>query len=64
MLQLFYYKMRQKFITGFLLQNTTVLSQIAKVIIKCFDFFTKSDSYYNMRRLLQNTPLQGAQISG
>ena len=37
-----YYKMRQV-----LLQNTTV-------IIKWDDFITKYDSYYKMRRLLQN----------
>ena len=49
MRQLFYYKMRQKFITKcvrFLLQNTTVIRI-------CDDFITKCDCYYKMGRLLQ-----------
>ena len=41
-----YYKIRQKFITKFLLHNATVLLQNATVITNC-------DSCYNMRRLLQ-----------
>ena len=38
----------------FLLQNATVLLQIATVITKYIDFIKKCDSYYKMRRLLQN----------
>ena len=40
--------------SGFLLQNTTVLLQNATVVTKCDDFITKFDSYYKMRRFLQN----------
>ena len=39
--------------SAFLLQNATVLSQNATVILKRDDFFTKCGSYYKMRRLLQ-----------
>ena len=57
MRQLFYYKMRQKFITKCdrsLLQNATgFLLQNATVITKCDDFITKCGRYYEMRRLLQ-----------
>ena len=56
MSQLFYHKMRQKFITkcvGYLLQNTTVLLQNATVITNCDDLIKKCDSYYKMQCLLQ-----------
>ena len=43
---------------GFLLQNTTVLLQNATVITNCDDFIAKRDSYYKMRRLLQNASVQ------
>ena len=43
MRQLFYYKMRQTFITKCVRLFTT----------KCDSFITKCDSYYKMRRLLQ-----------
>ena len=39
--------------TGFLLQNATVLLQNATVITKCYDFITKYDRYYKIRRLLR-----------
>ena len=51
---LFYYKMLLQNALGFLLQNATVLLQTVTVISKCVDFITKCDSYYKMRRLLQN----------
>ena len=40
-------------VSGFLLQNVTVLLQSATVITKYDDFITKCDCYYKMRRLLQ-----------
>ena len=46
--QLFYYKMRQNFITKcvkFLLQNATVLLQNTIAITNCDDFFTKCDNF-------------------
>ena len=43
MRQLFYYKMRQKFIT----------KCVRFFITKCHSFITKCDSYYKMQRLLQ-----------
>ena len=51
------YKMRQV-----LLNNTTVLLQNAIVIVKCNDFNTKCDSYYNVQRLLQNTSIHAVMI--
>ena len=46
-----YYKTRQLFfwqnISGVLLQNTTVIT-------KCIDFISRWESYYKMRRILQN----------
>ena len=46
-----YYKMRQLFflqnISGVLLQNTTVIT-------KCINFISRWESYYKMRRILQN----------
>ena len=56
MRQLFYYKIRQRFITKcvrFFLQNATFLLQNATVITNHDDFITKCASYYKMRRLLQ-----------
>ena len=61
MRQLFFFKMRQKFITkcfSFLLQNATVLLQNATVITNCDNFITECDSYYKMRRLLQIVTVQ------
>ena len=61
MRQLFYYNMRQKFITKcvmFFLQNATVLLQNATVITNYDDFITKRDSYYKMRHLLQIATVQ------
>ena len=46
----------------FLLQNATVLLQKEVVITKCVDFITKRDSYYKMRRLLQNASVQALMI--
>ena len=51
------YKMRQD-----LLNNTTVLLQNATVIVKCNDFKTKCDSYYNVQRLLPNTSIHAVMI--
>ena len=54
--QLFYYEMRQKFITkcvSFLLQNTIVLLQNATVITTSNDFIIKCDSYYKVRRFFK-----------
>ena len=52
--QLFYFKMRQKFITGFLLENVTVLLQNARVMYyKLRRCITKCDSCCKMRRLLE-----------
>ena len=51
--QLFYYKMRQKFITkcaSFLLKNVTVLLQNATVITNCDNFITKCDVYYKLQQ--------------
>ena len=48
MKQLFYYKMRQKFLknaSGFLLQNAAVLLQNATINMNCDNFITKYDSY-------------------
>ena len=39
--------------SGFLLENTTVLLQNVTVFTKCENFITKLDSYYKMRGLLQ-----------
>lgn len=51
---LFYYKMQQKLITNsvtfFVLQNAAVLLKDATVITKYGDFFTKCDSYYEIRQ--------------
>ena len=50
MRQLFYYRMRQEFITKcarFLLQNATALLENATI------FITKCNNYYKVRRLLQ-----------
>ena len=61
MRELFYYIMRQKFITkcvGFLLQNASVLLQNAAVITNCDDFITKCNSYSKMRYLLQIATVQ------
>ena len=52
-----YYKMHQV-----LLNNTTVLLQNATAIVKCNDFNTKCDSYYNVQRLLQNTSIHAVMI--
>ena len=63
MRQLSYYRMRKILLqnaSGFSLQNGTVVLQNAKVITKCVNFITKCDSYYKMRRLLQNVSMQGA----
>ena len=35
-------------VSGFLLQNATVLLQNVKVITNCNDFTTKCDNYYKM----------------
>ena len=43
---------------GILLQNATVLLQNASVLTKCIDFVTNCDSYYEIRRLLQNGLVQ------
>ena len=40
-------------VSGFLLQNATVLLKNATVIRKCDDFITKCDSYYKMRSLVK-----------
>ena len=47
-----------------LLQNVTVLLQNATVITKCVKFFTRCDSYYKMRRLLQNASVQQLIVLG
>ena len=39
---------------GILFQNATVLLQNVTVVTKCVDFITNCNSYYKMRRLLQN----------
>ena len=43
---------------GFLLQNATVLLQIATFVTKCVDFIEKRDTYYKICSLLQNTLVQ------
>ena len=48
MRQLFYYKVRQKFIT----------KCVRFFITKCDDFITKCNSYYEMRLLLQIATVQ------
>ena len=72
MRQLFYHKMRHKFVIqnafGFLLQNVsgfyykmyfaTVLLQNNAVFTNCNDCITKCDSYYKMRRLVQIATVQ------
>ena len=76
MRQLFYHKMRHKFVIqnafGFLLQNVsgfyykmhfaTVLLQNNTVFTNCNDYITKCDSYYKMRRLLQIAAVQNADV--
>ena len=42
-----------KNVSGFLLQNATILSQNETDITNCDDLITKSGSYYKMQRLLQ-----------
>ena len=58
MRQLFYYKMRQNFITKcdkILLQNVIgILLQNVTVITNYVDFITNCDSHCKMQRLLQN----------
>ena len=39
---------------GILFQNATVLLQNVTVVTKCVDFIINCNSYYKMRRLLQN----------
>ena len=58
MRELFYYKKKKdrsllQKVSGFLLQNVTVLLQNATVITNCDDFTIRCDSYYKMQRLLQ-----------
>ena len=43
----------QQNVSGFLLQNATVILQNATIITNCDDFITKCSSYYKMWRLLQ-----------
>ena len=53
MQQLFYYKMRQKFITkyvSFLLQNATVLLQNATVLLQNATFITNCDSTISSKK--------------
>ena len=55
MRQLFYYKMRQKFITkcvGFF------ITKCNSFVTKCDDFITTFNSYYKLRRLLQIETVQ------
>ena len=62
---LFYYECSKKCESDFitkcdksLLQNVSAFFlQNATVITKCDDFVTKCDSYYKMRRLLQNASI-------
>ena len=51
-----YYKMYQVS----LLQNATVLWQYTTIVTKCIDFITKCDSFYKLRRLLQNGSVQSS----
>ena len=59
MRQLFYYKMRQKFITKFfrfsIIKSDSFITKCDSFITKCYGVISKRHSYYKMPRLLKKS---------